>query len=146
MATVVTCMTLIAGLVLFVTAGLHGYWALGGQAGLQAAIPSLEGRPSFVPGQSLTALVAVLIAGLGVLFLLAGGVIRLGLLPPILPTIAIGLAGLAFISRAIGDFNLVGFFKKPNGSVFARLDTAYYSPLCLFLGMTAIILAARGHW
>ncbi|MFX7784882.1 DUF3995 domain-containing protein, partial [Acinetobacter baumannii] len=67
-------------------------------------------------------------------------------LPSTFPTPPRGLAGLTFIGRAIGDLAPVGFLAKPYGSVSARLDTAYYSPLCLLLGMTAIVLAARGHW
>jgi len=47
---------------------------------------------------------------------------------------------LVLLLRAIGDFRLVGFFKRIRGSRFARLDTVLYSPLCLALsaGVVAI--------
>ncbi|WP_204275290.1 hypothetical protein, partial [Stenotrophomonas maltophilia] len=69
------------------------------------------------------------------------------MLPPsTFPTTPRGLAGLASIGRATSDLNPSGFLGKANGSVSGRLDTAYYSPLCLLPGMTASVLAARGHW
>ncbi|MBN8942663.1 MAG: DUF3995 domain-containing protein [Rhizobiales bacterium] len=75
-----------------------------------------------------------------------GGQIRAALLPSTSPNTLRGRAGFASIGRVTGDFNPSGFLGKPDGSVSARLDTAYYSPLCLLLGMTASVLAARGHW
>lgn len=35
------------------------------------------------------------------------------------------------LARAVGDFRLVGFFKKVKGSEFALMDTLLYSPLCV---------------
>jgi hypothetical protein len=46
----------------------------------------------------------------------------------------------AFFARAIGEFRLVGFFKKIRGTTFARRDTLYYSPLCLGLAAGVLIL------
>ena len=51
---------------------------------------------------------------------------------------------LALIGRAIGDFRLVGFFKRVRGSNFARMDTAVYAPLCLLLGV-AVFYVAIAH-
>ncbi|WP_236336773.1 DUF3995 domain-containing protein [Paenibacillus auburnensis] len=45
-----------------------------------------------------------------------------------------------FILRAVGDFRWVGFFKKQQGTVFAKRDTFLYSPLCLFIGSCLIIV------
>ena len=49
--------------------------------------------------------------------------------------------GAVFLARAIGDFRLVGFFKRVQGSRFARLDTLVYAPLCLILGIAALFVA-----
>jgi hypothetical protein len=51
---------------------------------------------------------------------------------------------LVLLLRAVGDFRLVGFFKRIRGSRFAYLDTAIYSPLCLMLaiGVAMVDLAA----
>jgi hypothetical protein len=42
---------------------------------------------------------------------------------------------LALLARAVGDFRLVGFFKRVKDSVFARMDSRVYSPLCVLLGL-----------
>jgi hypothetical protein len=48
---------------------------------------------------------------------------------------------LIFSARAIGEFRLVGFFKRVHGSAFARLDSLVFSPLCLLLAVAIFILA-----
>ncbi|WP_373072949.1 DUF3995 domain-containing protein [Sulfurimonas sp.] len=40
-----------------------------------------------------------------------------------------------FTLRSVGDFNMVGFFKKIKDTEFAIYDTKYFSPLCLILGV-----------
>ena len=40
---------------------------------------------------------------------------------------------VAMAARAVGDFRLVGFFKRVRGTRFARLDTMLFTPLCLLL-------------
>ena len=42
--------------------------------------------------------------------------------------------------RAFGDFKHVGFFKTSKNSRFSALDTRYYSPLCLLLGILILVL------
>jgi hypothetical protein len=43
-----------------------------------------------------------------------------------------------FLLRGIGDFRLVGFFKRVRGTRFARRDTRLYSPLCLALALAVV--------
>ena len=50
--------------------------------------------------------------------------------------------GGILLPRAVGEFRLVGFFKRVRGSGCARLDTFVYSPLCLAL---AVGIFAVGH-
>jgi hypothetical protein len=47
--------------------------------------------------------------------------------------------------RAIGDFHLIGFFKRVRGTRFASLDTAVYSPLCLALALGVFVVAYANH-
>ena len=49
------------------------------------------------------------------------------------------IAGI-FLLRAIGDFKYIGFFKRIKHSKFAKLDTQYFSPLCLLIALLAIII------
>lgn len=124
---------------------LHIYWLLGGRFGLAAALPEVEGRPAFLPSKGATLVVgAGLFACAGLVAALAGWAtlpLRAGLLD---------LAGcalaLVFLARAIGDFRLVGFFKRVRGTRFAALDSCLYSPLCLglALGVFRVVWARRG--
>ena len=52
-------------------------------------------------------------------------------------TVAIGAV---FALRAIGDFRLMGFFKREHGSEFARRDTRIYSPLCALIAALATVV------
>jgi hypothetical protein len=53
----------------------------------------------------------------------------------------ISAIALLMFARAIGDSNLVGFFKDVKDSRFARLDTWLYSPLCAVLGAGLLAVA-----
>jgi hypothetical protein len=111
---------------------VHVYWALGGSIGKSAAIPHIKGVAAFRPSSVGTLAVAgalllcaTLIAGLSV-NMSAPGPQRW------LVRFAYVLAAILLL-RAIGDFQLVGFFKRERGSAFARLDTLCFSPLSLLL-------------
>lgn len=52
----------------------------------------------------------------------------------------LGIA-VIFALRAIGDFRYIGFFKKATGTLFARNDTRYYSPLCIMIAVLSLIIA-----
>ena len=110
-------------------AGLHFYWAAFGTGKNSAAIPEVDGVPAFRPSKAATAAV-----GLALLSVVAIVLLHVPLL--------LAGAALVLIARAVGDFRLVGFFKRVKGSKFARMDTLVYSPLCLGLGIALGLLAA----
>ncbi len=119
---------------------IHVYWAVGGRAGTTAAVPEVHGRPAFVPSAPATLAVAVALAGCAVLVAVSAGLV----LPNMRFTWVTWLAfALAFVllARAIGDFRLVGFFKRERGTRFARLDSAVYAPLCLALAVAVFYVA-----
>jgi hypothetical protein len=93
---------------------MHVYWASGGRFGRAAAVPEVDGQRAFVPstGGTLTVAAALFFA-----------------------------AAVVAIARAVGDFRLVGFFKRVRGTNFARLDTAVFAPLCLLLGIAVLYVA-----
>lgn len=123
----------------------HLYWAAGGTFGMSVvvptvAVPSRGSVRAFKPPVVGT----ILVAGA---FLLAVAVIlgRLRFLGDIVPhriyrwgTWAIALI---FFLRAIGEFRLVGFFKRVSDTPFAYWDTWLFSPLCLIIAVMAFILA-----
>ena len=125
-----------------VLAGFHVYWLFGGKAAGSAAIPEVDGRPAFVPGAVATLGVVLALTGCAVLTLALGG--WMGLPLPERWTTGLGYAmAAAFFLRAIGEFRLVGFFKRVRGTRFARWDTWLFSPLCLALAL-AVFFLARG--
>ncbi|MFH2123840.1 MAG: DUF3995 domain-containing protein [Pseudomonadota bacterium] len=131
-------LAIIISLSFFAVSVLHFYWAFGGKAGMEKVIPSINNKPAFQPGFVATLIVAF--------FLLAISVSTIALRWPIIlfepwvKDFAYFLA-VVFMARAVGDFRLVGFFKKEKQSTFGRFDTKYFSPLCLAWSISFIILA-----
>lgn len=125
---------------------VHLYWAAGGKLGFQAAIPQLPGefasgpRPAFKPSALGTFLVALGLVAIALLVCLRAGLYFSAVSHGALQW---GISAIAVVmfARAIGDSELVGFFKKVGGSRFARLDTYFYSPLCLVLGVGLLVVA-----
>lgn len=122
----------IAATILGALGGLHLYWALGGKFGKNAAIPTRNGKPVLRPSGLGTGLVAVALFAMVALLAISRGWIDL---PALHDASRLGAAitALAFGIRAIGDFRYVGFFKRIRDGRFARLDTNFYSPLCVIL-------------
>jgi hypothetical protein len=50
-----------------------------------------------------------------------------------------GLSILFFL-RAVGDFNMVGLFKKIKNTEFAKYDTWVYIPMCLLISINFLLL------
>jgi hypothetical protein len=111
--------------------GLHWYWVFSGVGGLTGFVPEIEGRRAFEPGKVGTAAVAVLL--LVAAAICASQAELFGV--PRLPIARVGVWVLlvVFAMRAIGEFNLVGLFKRVRDTRFGRRDTWIYSPLCLLL-------------
>ena len=55
-----------------------------------------------------------------------------------------GGVGVVLLARAVGDRRSVGFWKRERSTEFARRDTVLYSPLCLVLGLVAVLVAVAG--
>ncbi len=128
--------------VLFVLLGFfHFYWAVGGKTGVNKVIPTIDGKPSIEPGKIITALVGAAMVGVGAVSYLLGFV-KLDEVPYGKYIVYVGwLLSVVFVVRAVGDFNLVGFFKKHKTSEFAEYDTKYYSPICLSVSAGFVVLS-----
>jgi Protein of unknown function (DUF3995) len=131
----------VAVIVVFaVLASIHVYWALGGRTGSLAAVPELQGRPAFVPSSAATLAVAVGLVGCAVLVAASAGLIVSTRPAWWVSWLAFALA-IVLLGRAVGDFRLVGFFKRVHETHFARLDSAVYAPLCLCLALSVFYVA-----
>ena len=134
----------ISGILLFVifvlVSSVHFYWAFGGKWGVDAALPSNgEGERVLNPRQIDTFAVAAVFAGIGVFYLVMGTVVVIDL-PLWMPKYLGWIFPFVFLIRAVGDFKYVGIFKKEKRSLFAQLDTKYYSPLCFFITFLAVLV------
>jgi uncharacterized protein DUF3995 len=122
---------------------LHIYWALGGTVGAgSAVVPAVGGRSAFTPGPALTLAVAALLEIAAALVALQGTLFVIDGLPPAL--IRAGALGVAVVlaARGVGDFRLVGLFKRVRRTRFARLDSRVYTPLCFAVAAGIIVVVA----
>ncbi len=133
--------SLLAAVLGFLSA-LHVYWAFGGRGVSVSAVPHVDGRPVFSPSRAMTLLVAACLAAAAVVALAQGEVLSLPV-PPAVSRVAALAIGAVFLLRAIGEFRLVGFFKRVRGTPFATWDSWLVSPLCVLIG-TGFLAIARG--
>ncbi|MGA5588206.1 DUF3995 domain-containing protein [Pseudomonas siliginis] len=126
---------------------MHVYWALGGQWAAAVVVPQVPVsgfvatvRPAFKPSGWLTLAVAAALLVISVLVCMRVGWGMPAVQHKALQWVISAIALLMF-ARAIGDSNLVGFFKEVKDSRFARLDTWVYSPLCALLGAGSLAVA-----
>jgi hypothetical protein len=120
----------------------HFYMAFVPGAGARGAVPSVEGKALFIPTRSGTVAVGVVLLLFAGLVLATAGTISLGVPQIALSWLSYALA-LGLVGRSVGEFRYVGFFKRVRGTRFARLDTLFYSPLCLLLAVGVILVALQ---
>ncbi len=123
---------------------VHVYWLFGGRVGLLAAIPEIDGTPVFQPTTLSAFVVTIGLALCAVVIAATAGILTLPLSHTVLAWLTRGLA-LVLLVRAIGDFRVVGFFKRIRHSRFAHLDTVVYSPLCLALAIGSALVGFAAH-
>mgnify|MGYP001285303821 CR=1 FL=1 len=134
--------TLVAWSLIVVFVGLslvHVYWCVGGRLGQFEAIPEIDGQLVFQPSAMAMLVVAIGLALCAVVVAATAGMLTLPLPHTVLAWLTRALA-VVLLVRAIGDFRLVGFFKRIRHSHFARLDTTVYSPLCLALAIGSALV------
>lgn len=127
---------LLLSAIFLILSAIHLYWACGGTTGKNLAIPvKANGERSFTPSAIGTFLVGVALLLFAVLAYCLS-VMQIGWIRPLGWVLA-----LMLLMRAIGDFKLVGFFKKPAISDFAKYDGRFFSPLCLFLAAGVLYIS-----
>lgn len=121
---------------------LHLYWMLGGKWGLDQALPTRLGSAERMlnPGPLACVVVALGLFGFALYNLSLGLGFSLGL-PFEAEKWGIWVLSGTFLLRAVGDFRYVGFFKKIKDTAFGRMDTRWYAPLCLYLGVSSAWIA-----
>jgi hypothetical protein len=138
-------MTILLGFInalIFILLGaIHLYWGVGGKWGSKQALPQNIGteKPIFLPGMAACFIVAFGLFSMGFLTLNQAGIININL-PIALKNYGMYAIGAIFLLRALGDFKYVGFFKRIKNTEFGELDTLFYTPLCLYLGLSSFTI------
>lgn len=138
-----TAVAIAVSAIFFLLALWHFRMAFSPATGASGAVPSVDGKPLFVPSSRATIGVGIALLVFAALVAATAGLLPLALPRVVLVWLSYALA-LGLLLRAIGEFKYVGFFKRVRGSRFAKLDTLVYSPLCLLLAI-GVALVAHHH-
>jgi hypothetical protein len=119
---------------------VHFYWAFSGDGMMDYVIPEVNDEKVFKPSRMMTFVIALSLLSFAFIILGHIGVFELFVLKPVFKY-GSWLISCIFSARAIGDFNLVGFFKKVKETKFAVWDSRVYSPLCLIIAiLTSLVI------
>jgi hypothetical protein len=120
--------------ILILSALLHFYWALGGKFGLNYALPTdAKGNRLLNPSTFMTYVVGFILLG----FAYVAYRLYVGDESTVIVYTGYGIS-LLFFLRTVGDFNIVGLFKKVKNTEFAKYDTWVYIPL--FFGISLMFI------
>ncbi len=120
--------------ILILSALIHIYWILG-EFCLNQALPTNEkGERLLNPSKFITLIVALILFG----FAWVSYRLDIDSHPSWIDTIGWVLA-LLFFLRAIGDFKMVGVFKKIKHTEFAKYDNWIYIPLFFLISFLFIL-------
>ncbi|WML56038.1 DUF3995 domain-containing protein [Neobacillus sp. PS2-9] len=126
----------ITSLIFIIIGMLHVFWAFGGSWRVNTALPTKDDSelPVLRPR-----MLGPLFIGLLCFFASVLLIVQLDLLAaikssPLSKWLCIA-GGIVFLLRAIGEGIYVGFFKKIKHTRFAKQDTAFYSPLCVWISL-----------
>jgi hypothetical protein len=130
---IVTICSLILIIIFVAIAVLHFYWGVGGRWAIERAVPTNERGERVLK----TSPASCFVVGTGLLLFASYYLMHVVRVELPLPTIISNSVGWVipsiFLLRAIGDFNYVGFTKKIKDTIFGRLDTTYFAPLCFLI-------------
>jgi hypothetical protein len=131
---------LINSIIFLSLSALHFYWSAGGKLNFGEALPkNRAGDRLLNPTPFHSALVGVFLLIFSMYYLVKIEIVSITLSPMALSGIGWFIATI-FLIRAMGDFKYVGFFKKIKNTDFAKQDTRYFSPLCLWLFINAVLV------
>lgn len=135
---------MILGLILFAVflalSLLHISWALGNSRGFKSSIPTNEnGVPVLNPKKIDSLIVGIGLLLFGVFYLIKSGIVEFDI-PTWAYNIFSWMIPILFLLRATGDFKYVGFFKKVKSTDFGKMDSKFYSPLCLAISLIGFII------
>jgi hypothetical protein len=132
--------SIIIFLILLSLSCLHFYWAFGGKKGKENAIPvNINNEKIMNPTIISTLFVGIILLLFGLMNIIKTKIIDVAL-PEIIENYCLWVIAILFLLRAIGEFKYIGFFKKIKNTKFSIMDTKVYSPLCLFIGISEVLI------
>lgn len=118
---------------------IHFYWAFGGRWGVDATFPTLDAGPeNFKPPFIATIIVGLGLCTMGLFYFLKMQSVQYALFTSVAPYVQWIIPAI-FTIRAVGDFKYVGFFKSRKNSLFAEMDTKFFSPLCMLIALLGFV-------
>lgn len=119
---------------------IHFNWVIGGKFGFAESLPTKEsGERVLNPKKIHSTVVGIGLTTFGIFYILKSGFIEYNL-PEWFMKYGSWIIPILFLLRAIGDFKYIGFFKSVKSTDFGKLDYKLFSPLCLIIGITGMII------
>ena len=119
---------------------IHFNWVVGGKFGFSESLPTKEsGERVLNPKKIDCAIVGIGLTGFGIFYVLKSGLIEYNI-PEWIMKYGSWIIPILFLLRAVGEFKYVGFFKSIKKTNFGKLDTNFFSPLCLIIGILGMII------
>ena len=128
--------SLLLSLIFIILSIIHLNWALGNTWGLSKALPTnITGQQVLRTNSMMTLLVALILLLFSAFYFIIpepgnpkNWIFKyIGWAIPVL-----------FLLRSIGEFKYIGFFKSIKSTDFAKMDSKYYSPLCLLIAIMGV--------
>ena len=133
-------LSILLSLILIGLGIIHFNWAFGGEYGFEKSLPTKEnGERILNPKKIDSAIVGVGLTLFGLFYIFQTGIMVYNM-PEWIMRYGSWIIPAIFLLRAIGDFKYVGFFKRIKKTKFGKLDTKFFSPLCLAIGIFGIII------
>ena len=133
-------LSILLSLILITLGVIHFNWVIGGTFGFATSLPTKEsGERVLNPKKIDSAIVGIVLILFGFFYVLTSGLIDYDL-PEWIVKYGGWIISIIFILRAVGEFKYIGFFKSVKKTDFGKLDTKFFSPLCLLIGICGIVI------
>jgi len=133
-------LSILLSLILIGLGIIHFNWVIGGKYGFSESLPTKEsGERVLNPKKIDSAIVGIGLTAFGIFYLFKSGLIEYNL-PESIMKYGTWIVPIIFLLRAIGEFKYIGFFKSVKNTNFGKLDSKFFSPLCLVIGIFGILI------
>ncbi|WPR73360.1 DUF3995 domain-containing protein [Algoriphagus sp. NG3] len=132
--------SVLLSVILIALAMIHFNWVIGGEFGVKESLPTNElGERVLNPKRIDSAVVGLGLIAFGIFYLFKSGLFPYDF-PEWIETYLGWIIPIIFLLRAIGEFKYIGFFKSVKSIEFGNLDTKFFSPLYLIMGLLGILI------